>query len=166
MHVRSALIATLAAVALQACAGSSDGPSPALADAPAPGPGAKASGEKAAGEKAPAYVLNAEELALDCKKLTGRMQVRILQVRDYRQRETTTLLSRGMQVATTTVIGGTNEGVFLDSRYEKDLAMLEAYNRQLAAKQCKTFDLEAELKTQSVTHLPTPKPKPEPETKQ
>jgi hypothetical protein len=37
--------------------------------------------------------------------------------------------------------------------------MLEAYNRQLAVKRCKTFDLEAELTPKSVRDTPTPSPK-------
>ncbi len=90
------------------------------------------------------------------------MQVRILQVRDYRERDKTTLVSRGMQVATSSVIGGSQEGVYVDSRYEKDRAVLEAYNRQLAAKNCKTFDLDAELKPQPIAHTPTPVAKPAP----
>jgi hypothetical protein len=32
--------------------------------------------------------------------------------------------------------------------------MLYAYNRQLAAKKCKTFDLDAELRPQPVQHTP------------
>jgi hypothetical protein len=154
MQARTASLVATAALVLQACAASTQS-----------GPAALAETASATPPSAPSkagYVLNAEELALDCKKLTGRMQVRILQVRDYRERDKTTLVSRGMQVATSSVIGGTQEGVYLDSRYEKDRAVLEAYNRQLAAKKCKTFDLEAELKAQPIAHTPTPVAKPAP----
>ncbi len=148
MQARTASLVATAALVLQACAATTQEGPAALAET-------ASTAQPPASSKA-GYVLTPEEAALDCKKLTGRMQVRILQVRDYRERDKTTLVSRGMQVATSSVIGGTQEGVYLDSRYEKDRAMLEAYNRQLAAKNCKTFDLAAELKPQPVTRTPTP----------
>ena len=46
-----------------------------------------------------------------------------------------TSAARGMQALTTPIFGGTKEGVDPDGQYHKDLAMLEAYNRQLAIKQ-------------------------------
>jgi hypothetical protein len=84
------------------------------------------------------------------------MQVRILQIRDYSDRPGTTGLSHTLQTATTTVLGGTKEGTDPDSRYARDRAVLEAYNNQLAAKGCPTFNLVAELKPKSIGETPTP----------
>jgi hypothetical protein len=103
-----------------------------------------------------AYDLSEREKKLDCKKLTGTMQVRILQIRDYHSREKTSLVARGVQSVATPIFGGTTEGLDPDGRYRKDLAMLEAYNRQLAAKNCKTFDLAAELKGTGLFDMPAP----------
>lgn len=127
--------------------------------------------EAAAGEAAPApagqtYTLTKEEQGLDCKRITGRMQVRILQIRDYRSENKTTLVSRGIQSATTSVVGGSAEGTDPDGRYARDRAVLDAYNRQLAAKGCKTFDLEAELRPKPVTATPTPVAKAKPDAAQ
>jgi hypothetical protein len=102
------------------------------------------------------YTLTAEEIALDCRKLTGRMQVRILQIRDYTERPGSTGLSHVVQTATTAVLGGTKEGTDPASRYARDRAILEAYNNQLAAKGCPTFDLVAELRPKAVSETPTP----------
>lgn len=108
------------------------------------------------------YQLNAEELALDCRKLTGRMQIRILQVRSYSEKQPTSGLSKGLQSSITPVFGGTSQGMNPDAQYAVDRAQLEAYNRQLVAKGCKSYDLDAALATTDVrvTPVPTiPKPK-------
>jgi pectin methylesterase-like acyl-CoA thioesterase len=89
--------------------------------------------------------VTAEEQKYDCRKLTGQMQIRILQVRGYDSRKKSSMAARGMQSVTTPIFGGTKEGTDPDGQYRKDLAQLEAYNQQLAAKKCKTFDLQAEL---------------------
>lgn len=107
------------------------------------------------------YQLTEDDKALDCKQLTGRMQVRILQVRDYSEREKTSLVSRGMQTAASTVFGGATHGASPDGDQARAVAQLEAYNQLLAAKNCRTFDLASELQPKPITATPTPKPKPE-----
>jgi hypothetical protein len=102
------------------------------------------------------YVLSAQELALSCRKLTGRMQVRILQIRDYEQRARPSPASGLAQQAATSLYGGSRRGIDPDAEYRRDHAMLEAYNRRLAEKKCKTFDLAAELRPKSVRETPTP----------
>ena len=101
------------------------------------------------------YQLSQEELTFDCKKLTGTMQIRILQIRGYDSNKKASAAARGIQTWATPIWGGTKEGVDPDAQYRRDVAMLEAYNRQLAAKKCKTFDLNAELNTTTDT---TPAP--------
>lgn len=100
------------------------------------------------------YSLTAEEKALDCKKLKGRMQVRILQIRNFNEREQTSTVSRMIQQGAVTILGGTKEGSAPVERYARDRAVLEAYNQQLAAKGCKTFNLDEELKPKPVTETP------------
>ncbi|HEX2843532.1 hypothetical protein [Hyphomicrobium sp.] len=91
------------------------------------------------------YQMKPDELALDCKKLTGRMAVRIVQIRDYQTRHQTTALSRSIQSTTTSVMGGSKEGTDPEGRYARDRAQLEAFNQRLAEKNCANFDLNAEL---------------------
>ena len=43
-----------------------------------------------------------------------------------------------------------------EGQHRRDLAMLEAYNRQLASKNCKTFDLAAALKASDPNSTPEP----------
>jgi hypothetical protein len=109
---------------------------------------------------AAAYTLSADELQLDCKKLAGRMQIRILEIRDYNERQQASLLSRALQSGASTVAGGSMSGTDPNGQYAKDRAMLEAYNAQLAAKNCKSYDLNAELKPKDFHETPTANIKP------
>ena len=102
-------------------------------------------GPDAPGGDGPGYALSTEEQALDCKKLTGRMQVRIMQMRGYETREKTTLASRALHTVGKSVIGGTNQCLETDAQYAKDKAMLNAYNGLLVSKNCKSFNVEEAL---------------------
>ena len=105
------------------------------------------------------YQLSKDELALDCKHLTGRMQLRILQIRDAEVRSGGSAIARTAQSATTPLFGGTMRGADPAADVARDRAVLEAMNRQLAAKNCAAFDLDAELQPRSVRDTPTPIPR-------
>lgn len=109
-----------------------------------------------AAEPATVYTLTPDELKYDCKQLTGRMQVRILDVRDYSSDKNTTGTSRALQSAVTGLFGGTEHGKHPDDQYATDVARLQAYNRQLVAKNCKSFDLEKELQPKPFRETPSP----------
>jgi hypothetical protein len=66
-------------------------------------------------------------------------------MRGYDTRAKASSMARTTQAVATPIFGGTKEGLDPDGQYHKDRAMLEAYNRQLAEKKCKTFNIEAEL---------------------
>ena len=94
------------------------------------------------------YEMSADEKSLDCKRLTGSMQIAIARLRDANGREGPSGLSNSMQAVWPSSImskkaspgGGDRE---TDNARER--AKLDAYNRQLAAKNCKTVDINAEL---------------------
>jgi hypothetical protein len=106
------------------------------------------------------YNLSEEEAGLDCRKLSGRMQVRILQIRDYEERRQTSALSKTMQSAARPVVGGTQIGVAPDTDVGRDRLVLEAYNRRLAELKCPTYDLAAELKPRELRDTPKPRAAP------
>jgi len=124
----------------------------------APGPTAEQLTVAGPSEPAPAaaYTLTDAEKALDCKKLTGRMQVRILQIRDFSVRPQSSAAAYTMQSAARSVLGGGQAGADPNGQYARDRAQLEAYNAELAAKHCRTFNLDDELKPKPVTATPTP----------
>lgn len=103
-------------------------------------------------------VLTAAEAAYDCKKINGRMQLLILQIRDYPDRDKGSMLARGLQSLTVPLIGGTKTGLDPDGRYQKDVRKLQAFNARLAQLKCPTFDLEYELSVRDVRHTPKPRP--------
>jgi len=109
----------------------------------------------------PGYQLTPDELAYDCRKLTGLMQIRILQVRGYDSERQASTASRSLQSLTKPIFGGSKEGMDPDGQYQRDVAMLRAYNYRLATKSCKTFDLAAEL---AATDDRTPVPRHGPPT--
>ena len=100
------------------------------------------------------YVLSPSELALNCRKLTGRTLVRILQIRDYELSRSGSVAARGIQQVVTPVLGGTQRGADPDADYRRDRAMVEAYNRRLAEKGCKSFDLVKELQPKPAAETP------------
>jgi hypothetical protein len=103
-------------------------------------------------------VLTAAEAAYDCKKINGRMQLLILQIRDYPDRDKGSMLARGLQSVTVPLLGGTRTGLDPDGRYQRDLRKLQAFNARLAQLNCPTFDLEYELSVRDVRHTPKPRP--------
>ena len=143
-----------------------------LAAAPAlakdPKPGAKTT-QYGSVDAAGVYQLSLDEQAFDCRKLLGTMQIRIMQIRDYDPSKKTSDLSRTMQTtvdpALSIMLGKTSAyAADPDKRYRNDRAMLEAYNRQAAAKKCKVYDLDAELKPGKAFH-DTPVPRSAPPAK-
>jgi hypothetical protein len=111
-----------------------------------------------------AYVLSDAEQKLDCKKLTGRMQVRILQIRDTAERPKPSETGQTAFSTFTTITGKPTYGSDPDRQLANDRAVLEAYNRQLAAKGCATYNLDDELRAQPASVTPKPVPLP-PKTK-
>lgn len=107
-----------------------------------------------------AYTLSADEQDYTCKQLSGRMQIRLLAIRDYNSANNTTLASRALQSGSAAAFGGTASGTDPNTAYARDVAMLQAYNDQLAAKNCKTYNLQAELQPQDYTITPTASIKP------
>lgn len=96
------------------------------------------------------YQMSGEELAMDCKRLTGRMQIRILQLREMLQTNKSSSFSNGLRETAAPVTGlllGKTTAYSNDpvKRRNEDVAMLTAYNKQLAVKGCKTYNLDAEL---------------------
>jgi len=148
IKARATLVCPFAALLLQACASQGDSlTTAAMPVAPTAAAAQTTPGAQTVSQlpKAGGYTMSPAEMELDCRKLTGRMAVRIVQVRDFQTRRQTTALSRTLQSTSSTMLGGSMEGTDPDGRYARDRAMLEAYNQRLAEKSCANFDLNAEL---------------------
>ncbi len=152
VRFRAQIFAVASVLACGCASKNVDTPPNLVSDIPPPSDGVTTGALQGSG-----YQLSEEELKFDCKKLTGTMQIRILQMRGYDTNKKTSTVARSLQSLTTPIFGGTKEGVDPDGQYLKDRAMLEAYNRQLGVKQCKTFNLDAELAIKSTDVTPTPR---------
>jgi hypothetical protein len=91
------------------------------------------------------YEMSAAEKAMDCKRLTGSMQIVIARLRDPYVRMEPSAAAAGSQKAVTPVFGGSALSADRDAVYARERAKLDAYNAELGAKNCKTLDIEAEL---------------------
>lgn len=101
------------------------------------------------------YNLTDQERELDCKRLTGSISIKIVQIRNAGNRPEPSLAASGAQAAARPLIGGTTYGQDIGEDLKRDRARLEALNEQLAAKKCPTFDLDADLKPGNTA---TPRP--------
>lgn len=101
------------------------------------------------------YALSAEEKALDCGRLTGRMQVRLMSLRgaDYKVGPSGT--ASAMRTVTSTAFG-TKTGSNADARVAADRPLLEAYNRRLSELGCASFDIDKELAARPSAPSPAP----------
>lgn len=91
------------------------------------------------------YEMSEAEKAMDCKRLTGSMQITMLRLKDPSGRAEPSAAASATQKMAGPVLGGSTVGADRQAVYARERAKLDAYNRELAAKGCKTVDIEAEL---------------------
>ena len=90
------------------------------------------------------YELSELDKARDCKRTLGSMQISIARLKDAAFRVEPSAASSALQSGSAT-FGGSGRGADRQSEYQRERARLEAYNRLLASKNCKTLDIDAEL---------------------
>jgi hypothetical protein len=91
------------------------------------------------------YHMSDAELAMDCKRMTGSMQISISRLKDSYGREEPSALSSTAQSTFAPVLGGPKLGSDRQAVYARERAKLDAYNAELASRNCKTIDVDAEL---------------------
>ncbi len=148
-YTTRALLLLASAAFLAGCAAQNEDVSQTLAPAVAAPPDVASIRPATSG-----YTLTAEEAKLDCAKLTGRMRIKVANMRDAVQRPDASATSRTIQSAVTPVMGGTQRGMDPVADLQLDRAKLEAYNKRLAEKKCKTLDLNAELRGEAPAAAP------------
>ncbi len=115
VRFRAQIFAVVASVLACGCASKNvDTPPNLVSDIPPPSDGVTTGALQGSG-----YQLSEEELKFDCKKLTGTMQIRILQMRGYDTNKKTSTVARSLQSLTTPIFGGTKEGVDPDGQYRQ-----------------------------------------------
>jgi hypothetical protein len=91
------------------------------------------------------YEMSATEKAMDCKRLTGSMQITISRLKDTYGREEQSAAASAAQSWSGPLFGSTGKGADRGALYARERAKLDAYNEELGAKNCKTLNVEAEL---------------------
>jgi hypothetical protein len=93
------------------------------------------------------YILTAEELAPPCSKLRGRIQLRVLEVRDRSMKGRPSTAAQTMRWAsdTTGMWRKSSAGESIGSSH--DVAVLTAYNTRLGQLGCPQYDIKTELST-------------------
>jgi hypothetical protein len=82
---------------------------------------------------------------MDCKRLTGSIQIGISRLKDPLGRQEPSVASSTAQKLATPLYGGSGKGGDRQAVYARERAKLDAYNRELAAKGCPMIDIDAEL---------------------
>ena len=108
-----------------------------------PGCAGSAGGEAALLPAGP-YTLTPEEMALDCRKLTGRLQVRLLALRGEEYKVQPSSAAQSMRSATSAALG-TDTAKNAAARAANDRPILDAYNKRLVDLGCPSFDIGKEL---------------------
>ena len=101
------------------------------------------------------YALTEEEKGLDCKRLTGRIQVRLLSLRGEEYKAQPSTVAQTMRTATSTAMG-TDTAKNAAARAAADRPILDAYNKRLVELGCPSFDIGKELAARP--SAPTPYP--------
>jgi hypothetical protein len=91
------------------------------------------------------YELSDNEKERDCKRTLGSMQITIARLKDPAFRVEPSSVASAMQSGSATLSGGSSRGGDRQAEYARERARLDAYNRLLASKNCKTLDIDAEL---------------------
>jgi hypothetical protein len=91
------------------------------------------------------YHMSETEKAMDCKRLTGSMQITLSRLKDSYGAAQPSAVSSMAQTSIAPMFGGSSFGSDRQAVYARERAKLDAYNGELASRSCKTLDIDAEL---------------------
>ncbi len=74
------------------------------------------------------------------------MHIRLMQMRSYKKRTPSSIVSKALHQTIAPIIGGSIFGANPEQDHQRDLKELRGYNAQLAALGCPTIDIDKELK--------------------
>jgi hypothetical protein len=91
------------------------------------------------------YELSQDEMAMDCRRMTGSMKITINRLRDAEGRKGGSALAESAHKVAPLITQGSTASADRQSSLARERAKLDAYNRHLASRNCKTLDIDAEL---------------------
>ena len=92
------------------------------------------------------YEMSKDELAMDCMRMTVSMKITINRLRDAATRQGGgSNLAEQAHKSVPIIMQGSTAAADYRATQARERAKLDAYNRNLAARNCKTLDIDAEL---------------------
>src|SRR5262245_63768193 len=91
------------------------------------------------------YEMSKDELAMDCRRMTGSMKITINRLRDAEGRKGGSALAESAHKVAPLITQGSTASADRQSSLARERAKLDAYNRHLASRNCKTLDIDAEM---------------------
>ena len=82
---------------------------------------------------------------MDCRRMTGSMKITINRLRDAASRKGGSGLAEAAHKTMPLITQGSTASADRQTTMSRERAKLDAYNRQLATRNCKTLDIDAEL---------------------
>lgn len=95
-----------------------------------------------------------DEQKMNCKQLSGRVQVLLLQLRSNSGQKQASGLSLGLHSAFASTVGTTATGSDPAGDNATDMGRLKDYNQRLVAMNCKSYDLDYELRQTDPSEMP------------
>ncbi|MGD9671237.1 MAG: hypothetical protein AB7U75_19685 [Hyphomicrobiaceae bacterium] len=99
-------------------------------------------------------VLTQQEARLDCKRLAGQIQIRILEYRGGGAKGQSSGAAQGLQSAMVPIFGGSQHGADAAGDKSRDIAKLDAMNQILISRNCPHYDLATEMKMDQTARTP------------
>jgi hypothetical protein len=91
------------------------------------------------------YELSQDEMAMDCRRMTGSMKITINRLRDAATRKGGSAMAETAHSIAPLITQGSTASADRQGSLARERAKLDAYNRHLASRNCKTLDIDAEL---------------------
>jgi hypothetical protein len=91
------------------------------------------------------YQMSQDEMAMDCRRMTGSMKITINRLRDAEGRKGGSTLAESAHKTMPLITMGSTASADRQSTMTRERAKLDAYNRHLASRKCATLDIDAEL---------------------
>jgi hypothetical protein len=101
-----------------------------------------------------------DDQTLNCKQLSGRVQILLLQLRGSGSSKQATGIARGTQSAFAAVVGTNKIGTDPQGELATDLNKLRNYNQRLVDKGCNSYDIDQELQQTDPDETPAARVRP------
>jgi len=98
--------------------------------------------------------LSEADVALNCKRMAGKIKIRLLELRSGGPSRSGSAAAQGIQSALTPIFGGTKRGADTQADASSDIARLRAMTEISKSRKCPYYDVDAELAQPATARSP------------